>query len=226
MDNLEYNKDYLAEIGEHILNGCLKENAPVCRKGIIVEAGSLDFVKDNLDFPKLVASHKVCELAIDDSWTGWMMDSESNDNALEFWNRLVKVTNRIRDGLLVLNVSNIRMFELCWHLKQLAKQENDLKAWCSNDIFDMGNGFLNIDKLKEKTELMKYDGMSKEVIEEYVDAALKEAGTRKLHPSNVRFSGYVLIVLDGLKWTDVADYAKEHNAGQFDAMMQFYRFII
>lgn len=225
MDNQEYRKEYLAEIGKHILSGCLGETELICRKGIIAEKENLDFVKDNLDFTKIVTSHCVCELNIDDSWLQLMTVSESNEYVKEFWNRIVRATNRIRNGLLVLNVSNMKAFECCWHLKQLAKQESELKACCNYEIFDMDNRFLNIDRLKEQTRHMKYEGKSKEEVEKYVDDTLKEACSRKLQPSNVRFTGYVLVVLDGLKWADVVEYAKKHNSGEFVAMMQFYRFI-
>ena len=225
MNNQEYNKEYLAEIGEHILAGCSGETDLACRKGIIAGRENLEFVKDNLDFPKLLASHKVYELKIDGSWTAWMTVSKSNNNAKEFWNRIVKATNRIRDGLLVLTVSNMKVFEYCQYLNWLAKQENELKAFCNEEIFDIDNGFLNIDMLEHQARLMKY-GRSKKEVEKYVDDTLKEACERKLRPSNVKFTGYVLIVLDELKMEDVVEYAKVHNSSEFDAMMQFYRFII
>ena len=36
------------------------------------------------------------------------------------------------------------------------------------------------------------------------------------------FNEYVLLVIKDIPWTIVKDYAKKHNKGQFDAMMQFY----
>ena len=36
------------------------------------------------------------------------------------------------------------------------------------------------------------------------------------------FNEYVLLVIKDIPWTKVKDYAKKHNKGQFDAMMQFY----
>ena len=36
------------------------------------------------------------------------------------------------------------------------------------------------------------------------------------------FNEYVLLVIKDTPWIKVKDYAKKHNAGEFDAMMQFY----
>jgi hypothetical protein len=44
----------------------------------------------------------------------------------------------------------------------------------------------------------------------------------QLIPERFPFDGNVLLVIDGLGWNRVKEYAKEHNAGEFDAMMQFY----
>lgn len=223
MENQDFFKDYLADISEHISKDCAGESELVCRKGIIVEKENLDFVKDSLDFPKLLAAHKVFELEIDDSWTAWLTASESNDNATEFWNRLVKAAYRVRDGLLVLNVSNMKAFEHCWHLKQLAKQESLLNGWCNvSELLDAENGFLNFHELERRAELMRYDAKTEDEIDDFANSTIKEAVSKGLYPSKVDFKGYVLIVLDGLEWTDVVEYAKEHNSGEYNAMMQFY----
>ena len=43
-----------------------------------------------------------------------------------------------------------------------------------------------------------------------------------LIPERFPFDGNVLLVIDGIGWDRVKEYAKEHNSGEFDAMMQFY----
>ena len=223
MDNQECYKEYLAEIGEHISAGCSGETDLACRKGIIVGRENLDFVKNKLGFLKLQALHKVCELEIDDSWTACMTTSASNDNAMEFWNCLVKAAYNVRDGLLVLNVSNMKAFEHCWHLKQLAKQENLLNGWCNiSELLDEDNGFLNFDELERRAERMRYDAKTEDEIDDFANDTIEEAVSKGLCPSKVDFKGYVLIVLDGLEWADVVGYAKVHNSSEFDAMMQFY----
>ena len=37
------------------------------------------------------------------------------------------------------------------------------------------------------------------------------------------FNEYVLLVIKDIPWTKVKEYAKKHNEGQFDAMMDVYR---
>lgn len=46
---------------------------------------------------------------------------------------------------------------------------------------------------------------------------------KKNIPERFSFDGNVLLVIDGIGWTRVCEYAKKHNNGEFDAMMQFYR---
>lgn len=41
-------------------------------------------------------------------------------------------------------------------------------------------------------------------------------------PETISFDGNVLMVIEGIAWDRVKKYAKEHDSGQFDAMMQFY----
>lgn len=56
---------------------------------------------------------------IDDLW------KDSRD----CWNKIIAAAYKAKDGLLILNVSNMKFFEHCWwHIKQLAKQEADLHA--------------------------------------------------------------------------------------------------
>ena len=44
----------------------------------------------------------------------------------------------------------------------------------------------------------------------------------KQEAPDLKFNEYVLLVIKDIPWAKVKDYAKKHNAGQFDAMMQFY----
>ena len=44
----------------------------------------------------------------------------------------------------------------------------------------------------------------------------------ELIPDRFPFDGNVLLVIDGIDWDRAKEYAKEHNHGEFDAMMQFY----
>ena len=37
------------------------------------------------------------------------------------------------------------------------------------------------------------------------------------------FNGYVLLVIKDLSWDNIQQYATEHNAGQFNSMMDFYK---
>ena len=41
-------------------------------------------------------------------------------------------------------------------------------------------------------------------------------------PERFPFDGNVLLVIEGIGWVRVKEYAVEHNKGEFDAMMQFY----
>lgn len=41
-------------------------------------------------------------------------------------------------------------------------------------------------------------------------------------PEKFLFDGNVLLVIEGIGWDRVKKYAKEHDSGEFDAMMQFY----
>lgn len=218
--------DILNEISCYVLSGEDADPVVNYKKGIIVaddpDGTILDFVKKELKYDELKSSHRVKELTIDESWSEYMLNKE-HAFAKELWNRFVKETNSVRNGLLVLNISNIELFNHCWHIKQLVKQESELVAVCDDEIFDMENGFLNIPKMQEKTKFMKYDGMSEEEIMTYVDETLKEAASLKLKPSCVDFKGYVLLNIQGISWDEVKNFATEHDSGEFEALMTFCR---
>lgn len=227
ISNSNFWVNYLNEVSQDIMSGTVLDSGN-SKKGIIVtddsEGNLLKYVKQNLDYDKLEKSQNVKELVIDGSWTQYMTNNGNHD-ARELWNRLVKTTNRVRNGLLVLNIYSPEIFKHCWQIKQLAKQEGKLKAWCDDELFDMVNGFLNIDKLQDLTQQMKNEGKSKDEILAYVDKTLKEAALRKLAPSSVEFKGYVLLIVSGVSWDEVQDLARVHNSDEFDAMMEFCNLI-
>lgn len=214
--------DILKEISCHVLSGKDPDGVINYKKGIIVADDSdgtiLNFVKQELNYDELKSSHKVKELTIDESWSEYMPKTEF---AKELWNRFVKEADSVRNGLLVLNISNIELFKHCWHIKQLVKQERELSAWCGNEIFDMENGFLNIPAVEKKTMLMKYERLSEKEIMSYVDKTLQDASSLNLKPSLVDFKGYVLLNIQGISWDEVKNYAHQHDFGEFDALMTF-----
>ena len=219
--NIQLWQDQLSEISKKIQGQ--KAEEWMTRGIIVTDNEDLDFVKKELDYDTLKQLHKVCELDIDASWSQCMRIMPK-DNATGFWNTIVKKLDSYRDGLLVLNVSNIELFKLCWYLVQLAESErvSELYAWCSNELFDHENGFLNIDELKAQTKRMRYAGKTDDEIKVYVDATLKSAANQHLKPSLVKFSGYVLINASALSWNEVCDYALSNNKGYFRAFMHVY----
>lgn len=246
--NIQLWKDQLSEISKKIQG---QQAEGWMTRGIIVtDNEALDFVKKELDYDTLKQLGKVCELDIDASWSQCMTITPE-DNATGFRNKMVKTLNRYRDGLLVLNVTNIELFKLCWHLVQLVKneQENELYAWCSDELFDLENGFLNIPELKAQVKRMREgeavvqhvhahchraqvkrmregEGKTDDEIREYFDAMLESAAKQHLKPSRVKFTGYVLINASALNWDDVCDYARDNNKGYFQAMLQAYSRVI
>ena len=126
---------WLSDIYTHIKSGMAETENPHCRKGIIVEKDAdtesrLDFVKDYLNVSELEKAGKVSELTIDASWTAGIVPSSRNETSRDCWNKIIAAAYKANDGLLILNVSNMKLFEHCWwHIKQLAKQEAGLVAW-------------------------------------------------------------------------------------------------
>lgn len=202
----EFWKEELSEMNEHIMNDCTVTID--YRKGLIAHDEWIDFVKENLKYDELKAVGKVAELTIDESWANILRETEDNDgrNVKDFWNKLVVAAYQANHGLLVLNISNIEVFKHCWHLKQLAKQENDMKYW------------------GEKP----FDFYSKQELLDWREEMIRETG-KELYAEQLmelidgfKFDGYVLLNIGELNWEDVSDYANEHNPGEFDAMKGFY----
>ena len=121
---MEYWKKILTGINAHIKLDCDPENKDYCwiDKGIIVaddETGAkLAFVKEHLGFEELKKAGKVKEITVNKPFK----DFDS------CWDKLLSAARSINLGLLVVNVNDIRIFDHCWCIKQLAKQEDpDLK---------------------------------------------------------------------------------------------------
>ena len=122
--------DYLTTkfkaVYEHIKHDCDPEDYDngYNRRGFIVtddETGELlTSVKEALKYEELVAAEKVNEIIVDEHWPLNSFD--------KCWQKLQAAVRRIKYGLLVVNVNDIRIFKHSWCIKQLAKQEaHDLK---------------------------------------------------------------------------------------------------
>lgn len=106
-----------------IIMGITPWNQAGTRKGIIVTDDGIhldsNFAKEHLKYDVLKESGKVNEITIDSTWP---LSNELDDkNAL--WERLVAEAEKVKQGLLVINVCDINLFKHCWELKQLVKQE-------------------------------------------------------------------------------------------------------
>lgn len=116
----DYWKDKLAGIYDHIKRDCAPGKYGWNRRGIIVaddETGELlALVKEALKYDELDATGKVNEITVDKHWP--------LDSFAECWEMLLSEARRINHGLLVVNVNDIRIFDYCWCIKQLAKQED------------------------------------------------------------------------------------------------------
>lgn len=154
---MNYQEKKLQRISEHIQLNCdpnINDYAGINKGHIIVDDKNgeiLALAKTNLKYNDLKAAGKVYEMTIDESWeTFFRRTEEHKDNCYrDCWNKLVTAANQANHGLLVINISNIKIFEHCWQLKQLAKQELD------GFMFD---GYV----------LLVLDGMSWEEVEKYV----------------------------------------------------------
>ena len=110
----------LAEVNSHIMRDCAPGDYDWNRRGIIVADDAtgelLALVKGALKYDELDAAGKVNEITVDKHWP---LDSFD-----ECWKMLLSEARRINHGLLVVNVNDIRIFDHCWCIKQLAKQED------------------------------------------------------------------------------------------------------
>ena len=155
-----YYSKILSSVSNHILNpGRMAEGEELYyqgqRKGFIIaddDSGELlRFVKESLRYNDLVRADKVCEITIDDTWDD-ALKKKGQMSGRENWNRLVAAAFKANGSLLVIHITNIKVFSHCWKLKQLAKQENDLEAWfpeSSSDITPVDCEFIN-ERIPEK----------------------------------------------------------------------------
>lgn len=170
----------LSDIYTHIKSGMAETENPHCRKGIIVEKDAdtesrLDFVKDYLNVSELEKAGKVSELTIDASWAAGIVPSSRNETSRDCWNKIIAAAYKANDGLLILNVSNMKLFEHCWwHIKQLAKQEAGLVAW---PPFDKSI-FFDIDEFVGEVERLMKTGRDKSEINAFVKDKISEAKDR------------------------------------------------
>ena len=172
-----------------------------CKGFIVVDdktGSKLQFVKKIIDYDYLKKEDKVSEVSIDGTWSELLKKGVDESGGRECWNRLLAAAydaDHAR-GLLVINISNIEIFGHCWKLKQLAKQETELVAW---------------------------EPTTREEIAP-VDYRFFKGGAIIDIPVKFMFNGYVLLVIDkSISWEDIKQYSEEHNKGDFEAMMQFYR---
>jgi hypothetical protein len=128
-NSIEKKEAYKADVASDlarmhdIIMGITPWNQAGTRKGIIVTDDGIhldsNFAKEHLKYDVLKESGKVNEITIDSTWP---LSNELDDkNAL--WERLVAEAEKVKQGLLVINVCDINLFKHCWELKQLVKQE-------------------------------------------------------------------------------------------------------
>lgn len=128
-NSIEKKEAYKADVASDlarmhdIIMGITPWNQAGTRKGIIVTDDGIhldsNFAKEHLKYDVLKESGKVNEITINSTWP---LSNELDDkNAL--WERLVAEAEKVKQGLLVINVCDINLFKHCWELKQLVKQE-------------------------------------------------------------------------------------------------------
>lgn len=102
------------------------------KKGYIIaddESGAvLNLVKKSLKYDTLKTAGKLCEITVDKTWDSALRKKDDMQGR-EFWNELVAAAYKANHGLLVINVSNIKVFGQCRKLMFLAKQEVPLVPW-------------------------------------------------------------------------------------------------
>ena len=118
-----------------IIVGNIPWNQVGSRRGIIVTDDGIhldsNFAKEHLKYDELLQKGKVNEITVDSSWPLNEIDST-------LWKKLVAEAGKVKEGLLVINVCDIKMFKHCWDLKQLVKQEKlDFRGFVLLVIKDM-----------------------------------------------------------------------------------------
>ena len=215
---MTYYEEKFQWISEHIQLNCdpnNKDYAGINKGHIIVDDENgvkLALVKNWLNYGNLSTLGKIHEITIDKSWDSFFRRNERPDRVLflECWNKLVTAAYKANHGLLVINISNIKIFKHCWDLKQLAKQESKMHLHPKYN-YDFDNYTQDdIQNFRNDTEEDYGGRMTPEQLIELIEGFM--------------FDGYVLLVLDGIKWDEVKEYVKKHlESAEFDDMMQFYR---
>jgi hypothetical protein len=102
-----------------IIMGNIPWNQAGSRKGVIVTDDGIHldstFAKEHLKYDVLKKTGKVNEITIDNSWP--LGDKPA------LWSKLVAEAEKVKQGLLVINICDINLFKHCYVLKQLVKQE-------------------------------------------------------------------------------------------------------
>ena len=129
-DSIEKKEAYKADVScdlarmHDIIMGIIPWNQAGFRKGVIVTNDGIhldsNFAKEHLKYDELKRNGKVNEITIDNSWP---LNNELDGEEYSLWKRLVVEAEKVKRGLLVINVHDINIFKHCWDLKQLVKQE-------------------------------------------------------------------------------------------------------
>lgn len=204
----EYYADIFFIISDHILTNRQKEMDETgyrdysyhgLRRGYIIaddESGEiLDFVKKSLGYDNLKAAGKVHEITVDQTWDHNLRVKDGMCGR-EAWNELVAAAYKANHGLLVITISNIKIFGQCWKLKSLIKKYED--------------GF----------PLEPEEPVSREKIAP-IDREFINGGV----PLEVMFDGNVLLIVNDLSWEEVKKYARQHDEHEFKDMFQFYELV-
>lgn len=122
----EYKADVSSDLARmhDIIMGNIPWDQAGLRKGIIVTDDGIhldsNFAKEHLKYDVMKLHGKVNEITIDSSWP---LNNEPDGEEYALWKKLVAEANKVKQGLLVINVRDINIFKHCGELKQLAKQE-------------------------------------------------------------------------------------------------------
>lgn len=128
----------LDDIKQDIANDCVRNiECKWLNKGVIIEDDDnhniVNLAKVYVGYDELKSKGKVKEITIDESCDRLMHASEDDPDCRKLWNWLVRAAYAANHGLLVINISNIKVFGHCWKLEQLAKQEKPLYLWPGPD---------------------------------------------------------------------------------------------
>ncbi|MBR6990938.1 MAG: hypothetical protein IKH97_01825 [Bacteroidales bacterium] len=122
-----------------IIMGIIPWNQAGFRKGVIVTDDGIhldsNFAKEHLKYDELKRNGKVNEITIDSTWP---LNNELDGEEYALWKRLVVEADKVKQGLLVINICDINLFKHCRDLKQLVKQEKlDFSGYVLLVIKDM-----------------------------------------------------------------------------------------